>query len=104
MIKGIVASIRSGAYTIVVLIFILYVFAIMIRQLSDETKMGAALFPTVWRSMGTLIIEGTLLDNPTETMDAILAESRLCGFAFLVVIFLAALTVMNMLIGVLCEV
>jgi len=99
-----VASMRSVLFTMLLLVFILYVFAILIRQLSDDTNMGKQLFPTVWLSMGTLIIEGTLLDNPAETMELILEENRLCAFAFLMVIFLAALTVMNMLVGVLCEV
>merc|ERR1711904_211462 len=86
------------------LIFILYVFAIVVRQLSQGTEMGQQLFPTVWRSISVLIIEAALCDNVGDTMETIMQESRPTAFAYGCCIFLASLTVMNMLVGVLCEV
>merc|ERR1712187_621440 len=54
--------------------------------------------------MYTLLLSGALLDNVSTTASDIGAESVLCAMIFFIVVLLAALTVMNMLTGVLCEV
>merc|ERR1719333_532366 len=104
MLKGIAAATRSVFFTMTLLIFVLYVFAIMMRQLSSEYQFGSDLFPSVWYAIGTLIIEGALVDAPGDTMNAILEESKLSAFCFGCCIFFCNLTVLNMLVGVLCEV
>jgi len=54
--------------------------------------------------MYSLLIHGTFLDNLAVICDSIRNESMICLVLLFVFILLAALTVMNMLIGVLCEV
>merc|ERR1712137_1039443 len=54
--------------------------------------------------MGTLLVAGTFMDNITTVADEIGADSMVCAALFFVFVGLSALTVMNMLIGVLCEV
>lgn len=104
MVRGMLAATRSVFITMVLLFCILYCFGVAFRQLSSGTDMGEEFFGTVLESMYTLLIAGTLLDNVTITVATIGRDSYTCAMLFFVVILLAALTVMNMLIGVTCEV
>merc|ERR1712100_616133 len=54
--------------------------------------------------MYRLCIHAALLDDLADMMDAVRAESALTAICVALVILLAALTMMNMLVGVLCEV
>lgn len=85
------------------LFIIIYFFAIVFRQLTDATPVGELYFSTIPNSMMSLLLDAVLPDQAAivyECMD----ESPLFGIMILFYILLASLTVMNMLIGVLCEV
>jgi len=103
LIKGIFAAMRAVGVVALVLILIMYVFGIILRQLSDGTDMGEEFFKSVPHAMVTLLIYGTLLDNVGDTAGAISDESWVCWVIFFVFLVISALTLMNMLIGVLCE-
>merc|ERR1711970_1154913 len=103
MIKGMKAATRSVFFTLLLLIIIMYVFAIAFVQLADGTDVGLSHFEAVPESMFTLLIYGVLLDNVGFLTKALGGEYVLASL-FLLFILLAALTVMNMLVGVLCEV
>jgi len=104
MLKGLLEATRSVACTLSLLLAILYVFGIIMRQLSEGTNMGKTYFHSVPAAMYTLLLNGTFLDSVRQTMDDIARESVLCAIVFLMNIVLAALTMTNMLVGVLCEV
>mmetsp|Transcript_28798 Transcript_28798/g.61193 ORF Transcript_28798/g.61193 Transcript_28798/m.61193 type:complete len:641 (+) Transcript_28798:83-2005(+) len=104
LIKGMVSAMRSVFFVMCLLIIIMYVFAIAFTQLSAETIMGAKYFDSVGMSMYSLLVYGTLLDNLAAVCNEIGRESGVCLLLFGFFVLLAALTVMNMLIGVLCEV
>jgi len=104
MVKGIVKAARGVSITLAMLLGVLYVAGITIRQISAGTEMGERYFPTVHWAMLTLLLNGALLDNVAFVTFAILRESIVCALIFMFVILLAALTMMNMLVGVLCEV
>eukprot|EP00812_Abedinium_dasypus_P010284 NODE_3910_length_729_cov_362.175074.p1 GENE.NODE_3910_length_729_cov_362.175074~~NODE_3910_length_729_cov_362.175074.p1 ORF type:complete len:230 (+),score=66.23 NODE_3910_length_729_cov_362.175074:3-692(+) len=65
-------------------------------------------FGTVPLCMWSFLIHGTLVDSPGTIMNTFRSDGRAQSYialtVFLVFIFLSALTLMNMLIGVLCEV
>merc|ERR1719433_2295733 len=65
-------------------------------------------FATLPRCMWTLLMDGTLMDNTGYVMKKLRDEGSLSTWIsliiFMVFILLSAMTVMNMLIGVLCEV
>jgi len=104
LIKGMVAAMRSVFFVLCLLLIIMYMFAIALTQLSGEdTVIGGEYFPDVLNSIYTLWIYGTLLDDLAGICSEIKEESPLCLFVFIVFMLLSALTVMNMLIGVLCE-
>jgi uncharacterized membrane protein (GlpM family) len=104
MIKGMATAARTVNLTLVLLMVITYIFAIALTQLSDGSEFREIYFTGVGLSMYSLIIYGTFLDNLSEFLDNIRAESTVCLMVVVLFIVLASLTVMNMLIGVLCEV
>eukprot|EP00927_Polykrikos_kofoidii_P025278 TRINITY_DN2274_c0_g1_i4.p1 TRINITY_DN2274_c0_g1~~TRINITY_DN2274_c0_g1_i4.p1 ORF type:complete len:641 (+),score=113.38 TRINITY_DN2274_c0_g1_i4:202-2124(+) len=104
LIKGMISAMRSVFFTLCLLIIILYVFAIAFTQLSKDFVFHDLFFSSVSLSMYTLLVAGTFLDNLTSVTTSIGNESGVCVALFFVFVLLAALTVMNMLIGVLCEV
>lgn len=103
MIKGMLAGLRSVSIASFLLLCITYVFAIAFRLLTSDTTVGGEHFRTVPRSAYTLLIEGMMPDNGSM-MDLLANESWALGFVFFIFIFMASLTIMNMLIGILCEV
>jgi voltage-gated sodium channel len=105
LIKGMVTAMKSVAYVMALLVLLTYVFAIAFTQLAVDTPtIGDDYFANIPLSMYSLLIYATLLDDLVAFTDALRAESPAMLVLALIYIALAALTVMNMLIGVLCEV
>lgn len=86
------------------LLLFLYVFAIAMTQIAVDTPVGSQYFSTVPHSMKTLLLSGVFLDNFGLVCNNIKRDNALSLFAFFVFVLLGNLTVINMLIGVLCEV
>jgi uncharacterized membrane protein (GlpM family) len=105
LIKGMVTAMKSVSYVMGLLVLITYVFAIAFTQLAVGTEsVGDDWFANIAHTMYSLLIYATLLDDLIDFTDGLRFEAPILlalGFIF---IALAALTVMNMLIGVLCEV
>jgi chemotaxis protein CheY-P-specific phosphatase CheC len=114
MIKGMVTAATSVGYTLGLLLLITYVFAIALRNLvpkaalledmDPEESIETIYFSTVPEAMHNLIIFGTFLDALSDFILVVKEQSVPCFILTWVYISLASLTVMNMLIGVLCEV
>jgi uncharacterized membrane protein (GlpM family) len=105
LIKGMVTAMKSVSYVMALLVLITYVFAIAMTQLAVGTEtIGDDLFANIAHTMYSLVIYATLLDDLAYFTDALRFEMwPLLVLAFIYIV-LAAWTVMNMLIGVLCEV
>lgn len=104
LIKGMVTAMKSVLYVMGLLVLITYVFAIALAQLSEGTYSGETYFSSVPTAMLSLTTYCTLQDNLTQFCDDIRADSGFNLFLVLVFIALGFLTVLNMLVGVLCEV
>lgn len=105
LIKGMIAAIRSVFFTLVLLFLLLYVFAILFRQMSADTDLEEDYFPGMGSAIHTLVLDGILFDSPGDLMSVMIEDSQYhLILAFYLFVLLATLTVMNMLIGVLCEV
>lgn len=110
LIKGMFVATRSVLFTLGLLVIIMYVFAIAICQLTKDTDTGAAYFPTVPESIISLLLRGILPDQAEIVWACMYDESTgplnraLFAFLMLCFILVGSLTVMNMLVGVLCEV
>jgi len=104
LIKGMVIAIRSVFSTLLLLMIIIYVFAILLTQMLSETPTGIdQKFQTVPQSMNTLLLQGVFPDQG-DAINALLAEDLSYYFILLAYLVIGSLTVMNMLIGVICEV
>mmetsp|Transcript_29490 Transcript_29490/g.67967 ORF Transcript_29490/g.67967 Transcript_29490/m.67967 type:complete len:886 (+) Transcript_29490:89-2746(+) len=110
LLKGISAALRPVLFTLVLLLLLVYVFGVIFKS-ATETNQEAGeelvkeLFPSVGDSMLSLLLHGTLLDNVAQVVKGIKEESGLTlAGVFLLYIFLSSFTVMNMLIGILCDV
>jgi hypothetical protein len=104
LVKGMVAAMRSVGFVMLLLLLITYVFSIAFVQLLRDMPSGDKYFRWMGDAMYTLIVAGTLMDNITSVVNEISADSFVCAVLFFIFVCLSALTVMNMLIGVLCEV
>jgi len=105
MIKGMATAAASVGYTLGLLIIITYVFAIALRNLvAKGSEIEETYFPSVYQAIISLIIFGTFLDALSDFLLAVQKDSTVCFILCWIYIALASLTVMNMLIGVLCEV
>jgi hypothetical protein len=110
MIQGMVAAGRSVTSTLVLLLITLYVFAIVFKQMFGD--LSPELYPAVTEQYGSLgmssfylFMGGTLCDDITGRLGDLREETGLWGiFLFSLYVLISAFTVLNMLIGVLCEV
>eukprot|EP00929_Paragymnodinium_shiwhaense_P114727 TRINITY_DN8321_c0_g1_i1.p1 TRINITY_DN8321_c0_g1~~TRINITY_DN8321_c0_g1_i1.p1 ORF type:complete len:735 (-),score=140.03 TRINITY_DN8321_c0_g1_i1:226-2430(-) len=103
LLKGIMLASRSVFFTLLLLLMIVYVFALTMKEFTSGTPLGEDLFASVPDAMVSLLMGGVLPDQAEFVLR--------CGeegfvFAFLSMIFVlfASLTVMNMLVGVLVDV
>mmetsp|Transcript_42749 Transcript_42749/g.81754 ORF Transcript_42749/g.81754 Transcript_42749/m.81754 type:complete len:679 (+) Transcript_42749:135-2171(+) len=103
LIKGMVASLRSVFFTLGLLFVIVYIFAIAFTQICGETDCEV-LFPDVAYSMHTLFLNGAMMDNLSSMTVPLMEQNLGLLFLFYTFVLLAALTMMNMLVGVICEV
>jgi len=104
MIKGIIKATASVSYTLGLLLLITYVFSIALVQLSNGTEMKEEFFRSVPLGVYSLVIYATFLDDLSYFGDRVKAESTACLILCTRFVILASMTVMNMLVGVLCEV
>lgn len=103
LLQAMMAGMRSVALTFCLLGAITYVFAMTLRSLTDNSDVGREYFSSVPYAMFTLLIEGVIPDN-NELMSRLLVSKWYQAMLFFFFLFLAALTLMNMLIGILCDV
>mmetsp|Transcript_3370 Transcript_3370/g.7912 ORF Transcript_3370/g.7912 Transcript_3370/m.7912 type:complete len:572 (-) Transcript_3370:1863-3578(-) len=108
LIKGMVRATKSVASTLALLIIFLYVFGLVFAMQYKDFIMhnpDLEIFANIGESMFALFIGGTLLDDLTYFTNIIrgspLPAMLLAWYLF---VLLSSFTVLNMLIGVLCEV
>lgn len=117
MIKGLLRSLRAISSSMILIGLMVYVWGIMMHMLMksetefnkdfwDEYELGfASLIKCIW----SLLMAGTLmLDNASPLMKRLIFGPKinyvLAGVAFLAYALLSALLILQMLIGVLCDV
>jgi len=104
LVKGMASATLSVIYALCLLMMLLYVFAIIFVQLSAGSDLEGTHFGSVPHAMYVLLIHGAFLDNIGFFMDALGDEHIIYQAIFMVFVLFAALMVMNLMIGVLCEV
>lgn len=103
LVKGMLEGIRSVSATMLLLVLIIYIFAVFFTQLLSGTEAGAGCFDTVPEAMNCLLLQGVFADQASflQNLQQFDIEYYLFMLSYLVFV---SLTVMNMLIAVLCEV
>lgn len=113
IIKGMVAATRTVVCTGALLCMVLYTFSILFtdayheKELPDgeEEPAVSSLFGTMGKSMFSLFIYGTVLDDVTAAANGIRASgNNWMMAAFIIFILISSFMMLNMLIGVLVEV
>jgi len=109
MLKGMVAALRSVCLTLCLLLVILYVFGIYFRTTSvaadGASEMIKGRFGSVLVSMRSLLLYGVFMDSTGSFVERVWEElGQFPGLMLILFVFLSSYTVMNMLIGILCEV
>jgi hypothetical protein len=103
VLKTIIVASRAVLIFFVMWLIIIYVFAVIFRQMTDGEDVGGKYFASVPAAMNTLLLEGVLPDSATIVTD--LSEANpWCWPIIMFFIALATLTVMYLLIGVLVDV
>jgi len=108
MVNGMRLACWSVGSSILLVVVLVYVFGIAIFMfVRDEPELRKT-YHDLTRTMWILLMDGTFMDatGPTLTklLDADSFNSLMSLFLFGLFILLSALTVMNLLIGVICEV
>jgi len=103
MIKGMIVATKPVSTSMAMLVGIIYVFGITMHMLVNGDPEVFEYWGTVSRCMMTLTANGTLGDSIGTVMRGI-ARNVPALIVFFVFVVLSAVTVTNMLIGVLCEV
>jgi hypothetical protein len=103
LIKGIKAASRSVVIFFLLWFIIIYVFAVMFKQLTYDHEIGKQYFDSVPAAMNTLLLYG-ILPNHTQLVNDLTGANPWLFPVIMFFIGLAAITVMYMLVGVLVDV
>eukprot|EP00928_Gymnodinium_smaydae_P015578 TRINITY_DN15769_c0_g3_i1.p1 TRINITY_DN15769_c0_g3~~TRINITY_DN15769_c0_g3_i1.p1 ORF type:complete len:691 (-),score=113.36 TRINITY_DN15769_c0_g3_i1:195-2222(-) len=104
MVKGLAHAARSVCLTLFLLFIVIYVFAVTFKELTMRTPIGDKYFRTVPQAFLTLLLYGALIeDSPAVVLD-VGGQHVALGFLFFGFMLLAAIVIMNMLVGVLVNV
>jgi voltage-gated sodium channel len=104
-VKTITGALWSVAFTILLLGIIVYVFAVTFKQQTADAEATPRLneyFPTLSATFWVLILQGVLIDGPTDIVKDAYEEEPLLAFLFMVFILISGFTILNMLIGIIC--
>eukprot|EP00929_Paragymnodinium_shiwhaense_P073092 TRINITY_DN37152_c0_g3_i1.p1 TRINITY_DN37152_c0_g3~~TRINITY_DN37152_c0_g3_i1.p1 ORF type:complete len:660 (+),score=179.40 TRINITY_DN37152_c0_g3_i1:68-2047(+) len=105
MSKGLIAAFRPVFFTLVLIGSIVLVFAIAFTQLTAGYKLHDRYFSSILNSSYFLLVHGALLLSTDLKAPEIYAEGGfLLNVFFFTFVLLTSVLLMNMLIGVLCEV
>lgn len=103
LIKAIASSARATFFTLAFLAVILYVYGIVFKQLLEGTSVGKQFFDTVPAAMETLFFQVAIADDIIAVVEGVREENMLAHVLLYTVTLVGHITLMNMLIGVLCE-
>jgi len=103
MMKGVAVATRAVLITFLMLGLLLYVFGIGFTQLLRDTEIGQSHFSSVLMSVKALIHHGVFLEDAPDISDGLGDVSEIFRLLFFAFIMMAPFTILNMLIGVMCE-
>eukprot|EP00927_Polykrikos_kofoidii_P017273 TRINITY_DN17842_c0_g1_i1.p1 TRINITY_DN17842_c0_g1~~TRINITY_DN17842_c0_g1_i1.p1 ORF type:complete len:566 (+),score=114.17 TRINITY_DN17842_c0_g1_i1:61-1758(+) len=103
LVQAMMAAMRSVVGTMTLLILVVYIFAILFTQLLKGSPTAAGCFETVPQSVNCLLLNSVFPDQK-DLFELLLTHNIVFYFINLLFMSLSCLMVMNLLIGLLCEV
>eukprot|EP00927_Polykrikos_kofoidii_P073781 TRINITY_DN69804_c0_g1_i1.p1 TRINITY_DN69804_c0_g1~~TRINITY_DN69804_c0_g1_i1.p1 ORF type:complete len:720 (-),score=67.83 TRINITY_DN69804_c0_g1_i1:288-2447(-) len=108
LVKGVGAAMRSVVWSFVLLLLVLYVFAVLFNSLTQDTPhLKTTYFSTVPKGMHALAVYGVIGDCFSSMGRDFAADDThpyMLLNSFYLFVLLCKCTIMNMLIGIVCEV
>jgi len=110
LLRSMTIALRSVLSTLTLLVIFMYIFAIIFKsQLKvDPTDKNYSYminkFGRVPDAMWTLLLAGTFLDDITPVANRLLESSAILTVLFVLFVLLSSFTILNMLVGLLCDV
>lgn len=110
MLKGMLKASRAVGASLLMVTMLVYVFGVILYPFMKEAGVPSLelWFSTLGWTMWTLFLHGTLMLEPHEIVTPLIEEPSISNAASVAVFFifmmLTAITILNLLIGVLCEV
>lgn len=103
IIKGLSFAARSVCVFFLLWGMIVYVFAILFRQITEDSAVGQTYFKSVPDAMNTLLLNGVFADN-ANLVSTVSADNWVLWPILIFFMALVSLTLMYMLVGVLVDV
>eukprot|EP00418_Pyrodinium_bahamense_P069836 CAMPEP_0179081382 /NCGR_PEP_ID=MMETSP0796-20121207/36640_1 /TAXON_ID=73915 /ORGANISM="Pyrodinium bahamense, Strain pbaha01" /LENGTH=673 /DNA_ID=CAMNT_0020778769 /DNA_START=9 /DNA_END=2030 /DNA_ORIENTATION=+ len=103
IIRGIGVAVRSVFFTLCLQFFVIYVFAVTFKQLTEDTELEKEPFPSVPAAFVSLLLRGILPDF-APFVSSLGSVHVFLGIVGLIFVMLASVTIMNFIVGVLVEV
>lgn len=115
LVKGLVRAMKAVSASIFMVLLLVYIFAILLHMLLKDNAVNETMFEEEGRHFvslldccWTLLLDGAFMQEAAQVMTTLLrqggTEATIACFLFLFFTVVSALMVMNMLIGILCEV
>lgn len=101
--RGMVLALRSVLSVMFLLVLVIFLFAIIFTQLLRGSDTGDGKFESVPQAMNFLLLQ-VLCGFDANLINQLLAASWIAYVLYLVFVVIASMTIMNMLIGILCDV
>jgi len=107
IVKGMKVAIRAVTSTFVMIVVLIYVFAILLMLLLRDDSLTSEYFSTLGLCMWTLLIQGMVWDSTGKMLGFLMrgkVETSLAIIVFFLFVLLTTITVLNLLVGVLVDV
>jgi len=100
LVRGLIVGCRAATSSLTFIGVIVYVFAVIFRQLARDTALEAKFFGSIPDSMSTLLLTSVLPDHSDYFTEDFAEEPFYFGLLYFFFIILIAYVVLNLLVGV----
>jgi len=106
--KGLKAAIKAVTSSVIIVGVLNYTFSIFIHMMLKDEKLVEDRYGSLPKVMWTLLMDGTFTDDLRASIQPLFELKQyntiIGAMIILVFVFISAITMLNMLIGVICEV
>jgi len=104
LLKGLVLAMRAVMTTLALVVIVIYIFAIVFRQLTRGTRLEADVFKSMPAAMSMLLLSGTVPDHVDVIIQDLGPGGLPVAIIYYIFLLVVSFTVLNLLVGVLVNV